>query len=65
MKPILLHAIEVEGTRRKLAAALGVSPVTVTGWDKRGLPPGREAQLVRLYGRRKVRKEWKPKGVAQ
>lgn len=57
MKTILQHAIEIEGTQRKLAAALGVSFKAVSLWGKRGLPKGREQQLIGLYGRRKV-KTW-------
>jgi phage terminase Nu1 subunit (DNA packaging protein) len=57
MKTILHHAIEIEGTQRKLAAAIGVDFRTVSLWGKRGLPKGREQQLIRLYGRRKL-KTW-------
>ena len=56
MKPILEHAIEIEGSRAALAAALGVSPPTVTYWASH-LPRKREAQLVKLYGKKR-RKEW-------
>lgn len=66
MKPILKHAIQIEGTRRKLAAALGLGASTITMWVKRSMPEDREAQLEKLYARRKPkpkkqRKEWKPK----
>lgn len=66
MKPILIHAIQIEGTRKKLASALGVSPCAITMWAKRSMPEEREAQLEKLYARRKPkpkkqRKEWKPK----
>ena len=57
MKPILKHAIEIEGSRAALAAALGVSPPTVTYWASH-LPRKREEQLVKMYGRKR-RKEWK------
>ncbi len=63
MKPILHHAISVEGGKRKLAIALKVTPAAVTLWASK-LPAVREAQLVKLYGRRKVKQEWKPKGVS-
>ena len=59
MKTILHHAIEIEGTQRKLAAALGVDHRTVSHWGKHGLPKGREQQLIKLYGRRKL-KTWTP-----
>ena len=59
MKTILHHAIEIEGTQRKLASALGVDFRTVSHWAKHGLPKGREQQLIRLYGRRKL-KTWAP-----
>ena len=57
MKTILQHAIEIEGTQRKLAAALKVDFRTISVWVKSGLPKGREQQLIRLYGRRKL-KTW-------
>jgi transposase-like protein len=56
MKPILEHAIEIEGSRVALARAMGVAPSVVTYWSQK-LPRRREDQLVKLYGRRK-RKEW-------
>lgn len=59
MKEILKHAIEIEGTRQKLAAAVGVEPSTIFYWEKKSLPRRREEQLVKLYGRRKL-KQWKP-----
>ena len=59
MSPILAHAIHIEGTRQKLAKALGVEPSTVGYWEKKSLPRGREEQLVKLYGRRKL-KQWTP-----
>mgnify|MGYP003594332321 CR=1 FL=1 len=57
MKEILKHAIDVEGSRAALAAAMGVSPPTVTYWASH-LPRKREEQLVKMYGRKR-RKEWK------
>lgn len=59
MKTILHHAIEIEGTQRKLAAALAVDFRTISHWVKHGLPKGREQQLIKLYGRRKL-KTWTP-----
>ena len=59
MKDILKHAIEIEGSRAALAAALGVAPSAVTYWAAK-LPRKREAQLVKLYGKRK-RSEWTKK----
>ena len=59
MKDILKHAIEIEGSRVALAAALGVAPSAVTYWAAK-LPRRREAQLVKLYGK-KMRREWKKK----
>ena len=59
MKDILKHAIDVEGSRVALAAALGVAPSAVTYWAAK-LPRKREAQLVKLYGK-KERKEWTKK----
>ena len=59
MKTILQHAIEIEGTQRKLALAIGVDFRTVSHWAKHGLPKGREQQLIKLYGRRKLKK-WSP-----
>ena len=57
MKPILEHAIEIEGSRAALAAAMGVSPSTVTYWAG-NLSRKREAELVKRYGKKR-RKEWK------
>lgn len=57
MKTILQHSIEIEGTQRKLAAALAVDFRTISHWVKHGLPKGREQQLIGLYGRRKL-KTW-------
>ena len=60
MKTILQHAIEIEGTQRKLAQAIGVSEKSVSDWTgRRPIPRKREAQLIKLYGRRKV-PTWKP-----
>ena len=59
MKTILQHSIEIEGTQRKLATALGVDFRTISHWVKHGLPKGREQQLIKLYGRRKL-KTWTP-----
>jgi hypothetical protein len=59
MKQILEHAIEIEGSRVALAAALGVAPSAVTYWAAK-LPRKREVQLVKLYGK-KERKEWTKK----
>ena len=56
MKDILKHAIEIEGSRAALAAALGVAPSAVTYWAAK-LPRKREAQLVKLYGKKR-RQEW-------
>lgn len=56
MKEILKHAIEIEGSRAALAAALGVAPSAVTYWAAK-LPRRREAQLVKLYGKKR-RKDW-------
>ena len=64
MKTILHHAIEIEGTQRKLAVALGVDFRTVSHWAQHGLPKGREQQLIRLYGRRKL-KTWAPTSTTQ
>ena len=59
MKQILEHAIEIEGSRVALAAALGVAPSVITYWAAK-LPRKREAQLVKMYGK-KERKEWTKK----
>ncbi len=59
MKEILKHAIDIEGSRVALAAAMGVAPSVITYWAAK-LPRKREAQLVKLYGKRK-RKEWTKK----
>ena len=59
MKEILKHAIDVEGSRVALAAALGVAPSAVTYWAAK-LPRKREAQLVKLYGKKR-RQEWAKK----
>jgi len=56
MKTILQHSIEIEGTQRKLASALGVDFRTVSHWAKHGLPKGREQQLIKLYGKKKLLK---------
>ena len=56
MKEILKHAIEIEGSRAALAVALGVAPSAVTYWAAK-LPRKREAQLVKLYGKKR-RQEW-------
>ena len=60
MKPILQHAIAIEGSKVRLAAALGVEPNTITYWIQRKLPLHREEQLIKLYGKKKERKEWTP-----
>ena len=59
MKDILKHAIEIEGSRVALAAAMGVAPSVITYWAAK-LPRKREAQLVKLYRKRK-RSEWTKK----
>ena len=59
MKDILKHAIEIEGSRSALAAALGVAPSAVTYWAAK-LPRKREVQLVKLYGKKR-RQEWTKK----
>ena len=59
MKEILKHAIEIEGSRVALATALGVAPSAVTYWAAK-LPRKREAQLVKIYGRKRI-KEWAKK----
>ena len=59
MKEILKHAIEIEGSRVALAAALDVAPSAVTYWAVK-LPRKREAQLVKLYGKKR-RREWTKK----
>ena len=59
MKDILKHAIEIEGSRVALAAALGVAPSAVTYWAAK-LPRKREAQLVKLYSKKR-RREWTKK----
>ena len=59
MKEILKHAIEIEGSRAALAAALGVAPSAVTYWAAK-LPRRRETQLVKLYGKKR-RKDWTKK----
>ena len=56
MKPILEHAIDIEGSRVALAAAMGVAPSVITYWARK-LPRKRELQLIKRYGRKK-RKEW-------
>lgn len=56
MKTILQHSIEIEGTQRKLSSALGVDFRTVSHWAKHGLPKGREQQLIKLYGKKKLLK---------
>lgn len=64
MKTILQHSIDIEGTQRKLASALGVDFRTVSHWAKHGLPKGREQQLIRMYGRRKL-KTWAPTSTTE
>jgi hypothetical protein len=59
MKEILKHAIDIEGSRVALAAAMGVAPSVITYWAAK-LPRKREDQLVKLYGKRK-RSEWTKK----
>ena len=59
MKEILKHAIDIEGSRVALASAMGVAPSVITYWAAK-LPRKREAQLVKLYGKRE-RKEWTKK----
>lgn len=59
MKEILKHAIDIEGSRVALAAAMGVAPSAITYWAAK-LPRKREAQLVKIYGKRR-RKEWEKK----
>lgn len=60
MKTILQHAIEIEGTQRRLAQTIGLSEKAISNWVMRSkVPRKREAQLIKLYGRRKV-PTWKP-----
>jgi transposase-like protein len=59
MKEILKHAIDIEGSRVALARAMGVAPSVVTYWSQK-LPRRREAQLVKLYGKKR-REEWTKK----
>ena len=59
MKEILEHAIAIEGSRTALAAALGVAPSSVTYWAAK-LPRKREAQLIKLYGKKRIQ-EWTKK----
>ena len=59
MNEILKHAIDIEGTRVALAAAMKVSPSTITNWEKK-LPRRREVQLIKRYGKKK-RVEWTQK----
>ena len=49
----LAHALSVEGSQRKLADALGMSPSAVHHWITRGLPASWSDKLRKLYGRRK------------
>jgi DNA-binding transcriptional regulator YdaS (Cro superfamily) len=44
------RAIKAAGGGRKLAAALGVSPMAVSQWKKRGVPAERVPALVRACG---------------
>ncbi len=59
MKDILKHAIEIEGSRVALAAAMVVAPSVITYWAAK-LPRKREAQLVKIYGKKR-RQEWTKK----
>lgn len=38
------------GTQAALAVALGVQPMTVSGWKKRGVPPERVLDVERVSG---------------
>ena len=64
--PILDHAVAVEGSKARLAKALGVRPSAITNWYARGLPYKVAADLVRNYGGREVPPspyDWKPKTI--
>lgn len=49
----LAHALSVEGSQRKLADAIGMSPSAINHWITRGLPASWSDKLRKLYGRRK------------
>ncbi|PPE75457.1 hypothetical protein C3942_00750 [Solimonas fluminis] len=44
----LLRAIDMVGTQAKMAEDLGVSPMAVSNWVKRGVPPRRAPQIEAL-----------------
>lgn len=44
------HIIEKAGGVAKVARALGLSHVSVSKWQRRGLPPGRVVAMHRLSG---------------
>lgn len=44
----LKPAIEYFGTQAKLAEALGLNPMVVTQWKRRGIPPKRAKQISDL-----------------
>lgn len=46
----LTKAVEHFKTRRALARAIGVSPMTVTQWFNRGLPANRAKQICDATG---------------
>lgn len=46
----LARAIKAVGGGRKLAAMLGVSPMAVSQWKKRGVPVERVPAVVRACG---------------
>ena len=61
--PILTHALAVEGSATKLAAAMHVTPAAVTHWKTRGLPLHVASELVRRYAKRRIPKDprdWQP-----
>lgn len=44
----LQPAINYFGSQAKIAAAVGVDPMAVTQWKKRGIPPMRAIQLSHM-----------------
>lgn len=53
-------AAEAVGSQAALAKALGVTPMAVTQWKKRGVPPERCRDIEQATGGQVTREELRP-----
>ena len=60
MTTALEKAIEAAGGARKLAAAIGVSAMTISHWKNRGIPAERAVQVEGAVGGKVTRYQLRP-----